>query len=145
MRAFVVALVLAAAAGAACAQGPGTGNTGSEIQERVPAPTVPGGAKQQAIAAIKQGLDNSDSARFKSVRTSEVATIRHGPFADPIDGPVAIVCGQVSTADSAGAQGPYVWFFAALKRGQILWTATDNAADGAGDAYYSCKGAGLAS
>jgi len=72
-----------------------------------------------------------------------VASVKHGPFAERVDGPVSIVCGQYNPKGPVGGDGGYAWFFVAIKHGHVLWTADDVSA-GTDEAYESCKGAGLA-
>ncbi len=143
MRAFALALVVAATSSTALAQGPGVAIWGQGPRETL-APSVPGNAREVAENAIKHGLAEPGSAKFRDVRASEVAQARQGPFTDPVQGPVSIVCGEVSSQGGKGDASPYAWFFVAIKHGHVLWSNTDGAS-GPGDAYYSCKGAGLAS
>jgi hypothetical protein len=141
MRALVLALAIAGAAAAASAQDNGA-PAGAIKVEHPPAP-VPGGARKQAEAAIRQGLPDAESTQFRGERVSEVESVGHG-FGPRIDGPVSIVCGQYSTRNSAGASSAYAWFFVAIKHGQVLWSDVDET-DGPGNGYYGCKNAGLAS
>ena len=106
----------------------------------LPTPTVPSGARQQAEDAIKYDLGRPDSISFRDVMTLAVASVRHGAFAQSIDGPVSVVCGQYASRDRAGSASG--WFFVAIKQGRVLWTATDMSA-APGEAYYSCDRAGL--
>jgi hypothetical protein len=144
MRALIVALAIAGAAGAASACANGYVSSGQgEVQVPLPTPIVPSGARQQAEDAIKHDLGDLDSVTFRAVRTMEAATVRHGAFAQPIDGPVAVVCGQFDSRDRTGGHSGYPWFFVAIKEGQVLWTAFDKSAGEPGEAYYSCDKAGL--
>jgi hypothetical protein len=142
MRALVVALAIAGAAGAAGAQD--NGAPGGSIRVYIPPPPVPGGARKQAEAAVRQGLAEPNSAAFRAERVTEVVSVKHG-FGPPIDGPVSVVCGQYASSDGKGGQSGYAWFFAAIKHGQVLWADVDLAGDPPGAGYYGCKGAGLAS
>jgi hypothetical protein len=45
--------------------------------------------------------------------------------------------------DRAAGDSSYYWFFVAIKRGQVLWTAFDMASSEFDEAFESCKGAGL--
>ena len=141
MRALIVALAIAGAAGAANAALP-TVNSG-EVPIPAPTPQVPDGARAQAEAVIRRDLGDPDSTTFRAVRTMEAKSVRHGAFAQNIDGPVSVVCGQYNREDRTGGDSRYYWFFVAIKRGQVLWTAFDVASSGFEEAYYSCKGAGL--
>jgi hypothetical protein len=143
MRALVLALVIAGAAGVASAALP-TINSG-EVPIPAPTPKAPDGVREQAEAAIKRDLGDPDSTTFRAVRAMEAKSVRHGPFAQPVDGPVSVVCGQYKLQDRAVGATDYYWFFVAIKRGQVLWTALDMASSGFDEAFESCKGAGLAS
>jgi len=145
MRALILALAIAGAAGAASA-GVGTAIANGQSEGvPVPAPTpkAPDGVRAQAEKAVKHDLGDPASATFRAVKVVEVASVRHGPFAERIDGPVSIVCGEYNPRGPAGGDGAYAWFFVAIKHGQVLWTADDVTA-GSDEAYESCKGAGLA-
>lgn len=61
-----------------------------------------------------------------------------------MDGPLSVVCGQFATRDQTGGYGRFVWLYAGVKRGQVLWTDIDDGAGGPDAAYDNCKGAGLA-
>jgi len=141
MRALIVALAIAGAAGAASASLP-TVNSG-EVPIPAPTPQVPDGAREQAEAAIKRDLGDPDSITFRAVRAMEAKTVRHGPFEKTIDGPASVVCGQYKWQDRAAGQSDYYWFFVAIKRGHVLWTAFDMASSEFDEAYESCKGAEL--
>jgi hypothetical protein len=129
---------MASAAGAAGAQGV---PSGPELRLPMRTYTVPASATKQAEDAVRRDLGDPAGAKFRDVRAAEVASVRHAAFEEPVQGPVSIVCGQVGVPNAAGGYGGYSWFFVAIKRGQILWDAADK--DGPGDAYLSCKGAGL--
>jgi hypothetical protein len=137
MRALILALAVAGAAGA---QSTAVTSGQGEVQLPLPKPTVPSGARQQAEDAIKYDLGRPDSISFRDVMALEAASVKHGAFAQSIDGPVSIVCGQYDSRDRAGSASG--WFFVAIKRGHVLWTATDTSG-GPGEAYNSCNGAGL--
>jgi hypothetical protein len=142
MRALILALAIAGVAGAANA-GAGTAITNGEVPVPAPTPRAPDGVRAQAETAVKHDLGDPASATFRAVKVMEVASVRHGPFAERIDGPVSIVCGQYDPRVPTGGDGGYAWFFVAIKHGHVLWTADDVTA-GADEAYDSCKGAGLA-
>jgi hypothetical protein len=134
MRALIVALAIVGAAGAASA----ATVSGGETPIRSPTPIVPSGARAQAEGAIKDDLGDPDNVTFRVVRVMEAASVRHDAFAQPVDGPVSVVCGQFSSRGRTGGDSSYSWFFVAIKRGHVLWTAR-----GPDEAYYSCAGAGL--
>ncbi len=135
MRALILALALAGVASSASAQG-STTTWGSGVRESI-SPTVPANAVAEAKTALKHDVGD-DNPKFRDVRASEVASVRHGAFTEAIAGPVSIICGQYEKA----GQPDYDWFFVALKRGRVLWIAS--AATGQPDeAHASCKNAGL--
>jgi hypothetical protein len=134
MRALIIALALVGAADAARA----ATVTGGETPIQAPTPIVPSGARAQAEGAIKDDLGDPDNVTFRVVRVMEAASVRRNAFAQPIDGPVSVVCGQFSSRGRTGGDSSYSWFFVAIKRGRVLWTAR-----GPDEAYYSCEGAGL--
>lgn len=142
MRALVVALAIAGAAGAAGAQD--NGAPSGSIRVDIPPPGVPGGVRKQAESAVRQGLADPNSAAFRAERAVEVASVKHG-FGPAIDGPVSVVCGQYDSLDRTGGHSGYSWFFVAIKRGQVLWADVDLGGEPPGAGYYGCKGAGLAS
>jgi hypothetical protein len=139
-RVWIAALAMAAVAGTAGAQAMGY-SPGRQVREALPTPSVPSGARKEAEVAIEQALGDPD-AKFRAVRANEVAAIRHKAFEAPVDGPLSLICGQVSSKD--GPDGAYGWFLVAIKRDHVLWTTLDDPTRGPGEAYYSCKGAGLA-
>ena len=141
MRALFVALAMTCAAGSVSADG-FVSNGQGEVQLPIPTPTVPSGARQQAEDAIKYDLGRPDSISFRAVVAMEAASVRHGAFAQSIDGPVSIVCGQYKTVDRSSGVSGYSWFFVAIKRGHVLWTAADVSGE-PGEAFNSCDGAGL--
>jgi hypothetical protein len=140
MRALIAAVAIAAVPGATLAQGV---PTGPEIRHPMRTFTTPSGARKQAEGAILHELGDPADVKFREERAREVASVRRGAFQEPIAGPVSIVCGQYGLRDAAGGYAGYAWFFAAIKRGQVLWTISDKDPADPGDAYYSCKGAGL--
>jgi hypothetical protein len=145
ITAAVTALVLATlGVGAASAQGT-PGVAGPDIRRPIDPPPVPPGALGQAENVIRHDLGDLRTVRFLAVRAVEVASIKHGPLADRIDGPVAIVCGRYAAPTSNGGYGPYSWFFVAIKGGHILWTASNEVFTMIDEAYYSCTAAGLTS
>ena len=134
MRSLILALAVAAVAGSASAQG-STTIWGGGVRTSM-TPTVPASAYGQAKEAVK--WDTGDlNASFRDVKASEVASARHGPLAESIDGPISIVCGEYAK----DSQSDYRWFFVAIKRGKVLWIAAKSGQPG--EAYASCKGAGL--
>jgi hypothetical protein len=143
MRALILALALAGAAGAASAAAPLVDGQGENVPVAAPTFKVPDGVPQQAEAVIKRYLGDPDSTTFRAVRAMEAESVRHGDFAQPIDGPVSVVCGQYKMQDRTVGESGYYWFFVAIKQGRVLWTAFDMASSGFDEAYYSCKGAGL--
>jgi hypothetical protein len=140
MRAVVLALAVAGLAGGANAQ-MSTGSWGGGVQHQV-SPTVPAGALKQAEEAVRQAHGNPPGAAFRTVKAIEVATVKQSAFANPIDGPASVVCGQYTSGDPASAD--YFWFFVAIKHGKVLWITSDTPSNSPGDAYYSCQSAGLA-
>jgi hypothetical protein len=134
MRALIVALAIAGAAGLA---GATTVNSGDAPLSGL-TPTAPSNAREQAEHAIKDDLGDPDNVMFREVRVMAAASVKRGAFATPIDGPVSIVCGQFSSRGRTGGDGGYAWFFVAIKRGHVLWTSR-----GPDEAYYSCENAGL--
>jgi hypothetical protein len=144
VRALILALAIAGAAGAASAgNGDMANGQGENIPEAAPTPQVPSGARQQAEFVIKRDLGDPASVTFRAVRTMEAKTVKHGAFAQPIDGPVAVVCGQYNWQDRTGGDSRYYWFFVAIKQGHVLWSAFDLASSGFDEAYESCAAAGL--
>jgi hypothetical protein len=143
VRTLILALAAAVLISGVASAQMSTGMSGPDIKSQIPPPAVSMGARDRAEAAVRHDLGGDGVVDFREVKASVVASIRHGPFAPPIDGPVSIVCGKYAAQDAGGGHGDYAWFFAAIKHGQVLWTA--DAASGAPDeAYASCKGAGLA-
>ena len=144
MRVVILALAIASAGASASAGSPGISNgQGDSVPVAAPTPKVPDGARKLAEDAISYDLGEQNHASFRAVRAMEAASIRHDPFAAPVDGPVSVVCGQYALQDGKPDGGGYAWFLVAIKRGHILWTTRDVAGEFA-EAYNSCKGAGLA-
>jgi hypothetical protein len=139
MRAVILALALVGVAGAVhAAVGPTI--SGDDVRETL-TPTVPAGARQQAEDAIKADLRDTAGVTFRAVKAAEVASLRHGAFTPLIQGPISVVCGQYSSQD---ANGGYAWFFVAIKRSHVLWTATDSPSGGSEEAHDSCTAVGVA-
>lgn len=143
MRLCILALAIAAAAGGASAQQDASDPSGMVRFTKPPAPP-PGGVRGEAENAVRGGLSDPDSAKFRREDVAVASSVKHGAFDAPIDGPVSIVCGQYSLRSATGGYGDYSWFFVAIKHGQVLWSDVDDAANGPGPAYNGCKGAGLA-
>jgi hypothetical protein len=137
MRALIAALAIAAAAGSASAMGPGTGMGGDDVPHSI-TPTVPANARKVAEDAVKHDVGD-DGLKFRAVGASLVVSLRRGMFSEPIEGPLALVCGEYQKQ----GQTDYSWFFVAMKHGKVLWT-TDQTSDNADDAHDSCAAAGLA-
>jgi hypothetical protein len=127
-------------AGAANAQDNDAPN--GQIRTERPPPTPPAGARQQAEAAVRQGLSDPAGARFRSEAVRQASSVQHGVFDAAIQGPVSVVCGQYKGADATAG---YAWFYVAIKQGQVLWADVDKAADATGAAHNACKAAGMAS
>jgi len=140
MRVLLLALAIVTAASAANGQGISNGQ-GENVPVRIPTPSVPNDARQQAEDAIKYDLGRPDSLAFRTVMALEAASVRRSIFTQSVDGPVAVVCGQYDSQDRSGNAGG--WFFVTIKEGHVLWDAIDKASDGPGEAYYSCDAAGL--
>src|ERR1700723_792145 len=104
MRALILALAIAGAAGAASA-GVGTAITNGEVPVPAPTPRAPDGVRAQAENAVKHDLGDTQSATFRAVKVVEVASVRHGPFAERVDGPGSIVCGPDNPPGPAGGGG----------------------------------------
>jgi hypothetical protein len=143
MRALILALAIAGAAGAASAQ-QDTADQNGEVRFEAPIPAAPTGVRKQAEDTVRKGLVDPDGAEFRGVGVDEVASVKRGAFGQRIPGPVSVVCGQYDSRDRSGGHGGYAWFFVAIKRGEVLWADVDKGADGPGVAYYGCKAAGLA-
>ena len=146
MRVLMAALAISCVALAARAQqdsdwGPGGQTRFTKPPSGAPAP---GGVRQQAEDAVRAQLPGAAEVAFHDVATQVVTSVRHGAFEDPIRGPVSIVCGQYSAKDPEGGQPHHAWFFVPIKHSKVLWAAVDPPSQDPGDAYYSCKNAGLA-
>jgi hypothetical protein len=144
MRGFMVALAIACVAGAASAQtdDPSAHNGEVGVTEAIPQP--PGGVKRQAETIVTASLTDPAGVTFRSVSAIVSPSVKHGAFADPVAGPVSVVCGQYASGVPDGGKPAYYWFFVAIKHSKLLWADVDQPADGQGVAYYSCKNAGLA-
>jgi hypothetical protein len=139
----MLGLILALAIGGAAGTEENASPSGEIRMDHRP-PPVPPSARKQAEEAIRHGLSNPDSVQFRDEGVSQAASVKRGAFGERISGPVAIVCGQYNARGQTGSYEGYSWFFVAIKRGEVLWSEVDQAADGAGAAYSSCKNAGLA-
>ena len=145
MRTLIVALAIAAgAAGGASAGTPGVSNgAGDVVPIPAPTPQAPPEARAQAEAVIKRDLGDPDTTSFREVRAMEAKAVRHGAFAESVDGPVAVVCGQYNWKDRTGGDSRYRWFFVAIKQRHVLWSAFDLASSEFDEAFESCEAAGL--
>jgi hypothetical protein len=139
MRALMVALAIVAVPGAASA-GLGTTVSGEDVRQTL-TPTVPAGARKQAEDAIKLDLGEQTGVAFRAEKAVEVASLRHGPFTPVIEGPISVVCGQYTAPEQNGG---YAWFFVAIKRGRVLWTASDAPPSPTTEAHDSCQAVGVA-
>jgi hypothetical protein len=140
----MLGLILALAIGGAAVDRDNASPSG-ELRVDAPPPREPGGVRNQAETAVRQGLGDPDSAEFRAVGVSQATSVKRGAFGERIAGPVSVVCGQYNARGQTGGYDGYSWFFVAIKDGQVLWADVDHAADGPGVAYLGCKGAGLAS
>lgn len=148
MRALIMTLAFAAlaapiVASAQAGAGGGAGLVGPDIRVRLQPHTVPGGAPKVAEDAVRHDLGDAEGAKFRLVKASEVASVRRSMFEDRVDGPLSIVCGEVAAPNHTGGYGDYSWFFVTIKQGHVLWLAADRDPATPGEAYYSCKAAGL--
>ncbi|HEX3407410.1 MAG TPA: hypothetical protein VHS81_09250 [Caulobacteraceae bacterium] len=145
MRVLIATLAICLAAGAARAQQDTDWGPGSTTRFTTPGTqhVAPGGVRQQAEDAVKAQLPGASSVAFHGVATQVVTSVRRG-FEDRIAGPVSIVCGQYATKDPEGGPLRQAWFFVPIKHSKILWSDVDPPGQGPGDAYLSCKNAGLA-
>lgn len=146
MRVLMAALAISCLAFAASAQqdsdwGPGGQTRFTKPPSSAPAP---GGVRQQAEDAVKAQLTDATGVSFNDVATQVVTSVRHGAFEERIPGPISIVCGRYATKDPAGGPPRQAWFFVPIKHSKVLWAAVDPPAQDPGDAYLSCKNAGLA-
>jgi hypothetical protein len=138
------ALILALAIGGAAGTEENASPSGEIRMDHRP-PPVPPSARKQAEETIKHGLTDPDSVQFRDEGVSQAASVKRGAFGERIGGPVSIVCGQYNARGQTGGYDGYSWFFVAIKHGEVLWSEYDQASDGLGAAYNSCKNAGLAS
>jgi hypothetical protein len=100
--------------------------------------------RKEAEDAVRSQLPDPASVAFLDVATQVVTSVRRGPFEDRIAGPVAIVCGRYAAKDPEGGQPHHGWFFVPIKHSKVLWADVDPPAQAQGDAYLSCRNAGLA-
>ncbi|HLY78766.1 MAG TPA: hypothetical protein VKQ70_05300 [Caulobacteraceae bacterium] len=140
----MLALILALAIGGAAGTEENASPTGELRMDHRP-PPVPPSARKQAEEAIRQGQADPASVQFRDEGVSQATSVRRSAFDPRIAGPVSIVCGRFNAHGQTGAYEGYAWFFVAIKHGEVLWSEYDQASDGLGAAYNSCKNAGLAS
>ncbi|HXQ13774.1 MAG TPA: hypothetical protein VN814_04030 [Caulobacteraceae bacterium] len=141
MRALLVALAMVGVAGVAGAQDNASPN--GEVRSNAAARPVPPTARKAAEAAIRAGLTDPNGAAFRAEGAVVAASVKRA-FGPLVEGPIAVVCGQFASRNPSGGYGGYVWFYAAIKDGQVLWTDIDDGSGAPDAAYDSCKGAGLA-
>jgi hypothetical protein len=141
MRALIVALALASVGASASASGAYQGGQGDVVPIPIPTPKPPDGVKKQAEDAVNREVGGQTGTAFRAVRAMEAKAIRRDTFAQPIDGPLSVVCGQFSPQGQTG-ESDYAWFLVAIKRGRVLWTTYD-VKGGYTEAYYGCRAAGL--
>ena len=146
MRVIMAALAICFVAVAARAQQDTDWDMGGQVRfsNPSPEPPAPRGVRKEAEDAVTAGLKDPSAAEFREVGTQVVTSVRQGPFADPVPGPVSIVCGQYALRRADGGKPSYAWFFVPIKHSQILWRTVDPPSNAQGDAYLSCKNAGLA-
>jgi hypothetical protein len=146
MRIVIVALAASCVAVAAWAQQDNDWGPGGQTRFTKPPSSgpAPGGVRQQAEDAVKAQLTGIADVGFHDVATQVVTSVRHGAFEDRIPGPISIVCGRYTTTDPTGGPLRQAWFFVPIKHSKVLWTAVDPVTPDPGEAYYSCKNAGLA-
>jgi hypothetical protein len=142
MRPLIIAAAIAGFGTAAHAAAGDVSNGGGDaVPIPAPVPSVPATARKQAEATVAQAVSDHGPVTFRAIHALEAKAIRRDAFAQPVDGPVSVVCGQFNQVDRPSGAG-YEWFLVAIKRGQVLWTTYDT--PGAyTEAYYSCKAAGL--
>jgi hypothetical protein len=128
-------------AGAASAQDNASPN--GEVRSNTAARPVPPAARKAAEAAIKAGLADPNGVAFRGERAVVANSVQRA-FGPLVEGPLAVVCGQFAARNQTGGGGGFVWFYAAIKHGQVLWTDIDDGSGPPGAAYNSCKDAGLA-
>ena len=139
----MLGLILALAIGGAAGTEENASPSGEIRMDHRP-PPVPPSARKQAEDTIRHAQSDPDSVQFRDEGVSQAASVKRGAFGERIAGPVSIVCGQYNAHGQTGAYDGYSWFFVAIKRGEVLWSESDQASDGLGAAYSSCKNAGLA-
>ena len=142
MRALLLALAMIGAAGAAIAQEDASAS--GDVRFSPLSRPVPSGVRKHAEAAIKAGLANPNGIAFRGEHAVVAASVKRG-FGPLVEGPVSVVCGQFAARSATGGYGDFVWFYAAIKDGQVLWTDVDGDSGSPNAAYESCKAAGLAS
>ena len=140
----MLAVILALAIGGAAGTEENASPSGEIRMDHRP-PPVPPSARKQAEETIRQGVADPGSIQFRDEGVSQAASVKRGAFGERIAGPVSIVCGQYNARGQTGGYDGYSWFFVAIKHGEVLWSEYDQASDGLGAAYNSCKNAGLAS
>jgi hypothetical protein len=106
-------------------------------------PAAPRSARKQAEDAVRGQLPDPTGVAFRDVATQVVTSVRRG-FEDRIPGPISIVCGQYVAKDPEGGPSRQAWFFVPIKHSKILWADVDPPTQAQGDAYASCRNAGLA-
>jgi hypothetical protein len=145
MRVLIVALAISLVAVAARAQQDNDWGPGGQTRFTKPPSSgpAPGGVRQQAEDAVKAQLPGIADLGFHDVAAQVVSSVRHGAFEDRIPGPISIVCGRYTTTDPAGGPLRQAWFFVPIKHSKVLWAAVDAVTPDPGEAYYSCKNAGL--
>jgi hypothetical protein len=146
VRVLVVALAICCAAVAARAQQDTDWDMGGQVRMTKPPSQgpAPGGVKKLAEDAVRAQLPDPANLAFSEVGTQVVTSVRRSAFEDRIPGPLSIVCGQYAAKDPQGGQAHQGWFFVPVKHSQVLWAEVDPPELGAGNAYLSCKNAGLA-
>jgi hypothetical protein len=147
MRALLLAIAMTGVAGASAAGvGHETTTDSGDLILSAPMPPAPAGVRKQAEGAVKDGLASEGSAQydFRAEGVRVATSVKHGAFGQRVAGPVSVVCGQYNARNRTGGDSGYAWFYVAIKDGQVLWADLDEGSD-SGVAYYSCKGAGLAS
>jgi hypothetical protein len=137
MRALIVALAIAGMAAPVSAVAQSTAITGGPGVPQSITPTVPADARNKAEAAIKHDVGDQ-ALTFREVNAVLVVSLHRGMFEAPIEGPLALVCGQYQKA----GQTDWPWFFVAMKHGKVQWTSDQKAAD-PNEAHDSCVASGL--
>ena len=146
MRVLLLMTAICMAAVAARAQSDTDWDMGGQIRVTKPPAQgpAPGGVKKLAEDSVRAQLPDPADVAFKDVAAQVVASVRRSAFEDRIPGPLSIVCGQYAAKDTQGGQPRHGWFFVPIKHSQILWAEVDPPELGDGNAYRSCKNAGLA-